>query len=382
MNKFYNYLSIAACAILAASATSCSDKEQTCLDLNSMPQKASVTGVLSYSEGVTLIDGKFHESIKPVAGQTVDIIVDNDDYKSGAKGETLIASVVTDENGRYSAEIPMPLTSSVNVIVRPHDFEGIHYSVEKENNKPVNKQSNVIYHAYQSSKNITGGSKGVLNIEYSDFSSLEQIEMFKGTAKLNIKVGKLIDRYTPAVTARYEDQTSEDYNKLFLASSPKRITCFDIMASADALITVTYSNNEVRTYNATSGSNGVMTLTIPVIDTPSQFTCEVEFLPVIADYRLYEQYSKEWSTQELDKWVSGYPYYYSNYNVPYNYDYKATTVKGYYSASRKTFPANLQVSTPLNFEAKVYYFTAYDGTYIGVNGTEWLEDIVKEESNQ
>ena len=122
MNKFYNYLSIAACAILAASATSCSDKEQTCLDLNSMPQKASVTGVLSYSEGVTLIDGKFHESIKPVAGQTVDIIVDNDDYKSGAKGETLIASVVTDENGRYSAEIPMPLTSSVNVIVRPHDF--------------------------------------------------------------------------------------------------------------------------------------------------------------------------------------------------------------------------------------------------------------------
>ena len=48
MNKFYNYLSIAACAILAASATSCSDKEQTCLDLNSMPQKASVTGVLSY----------------------------------------------------------------------------------------------------------------------------------------------------------------------------------------------------------------------------------------------------------------------------------------------------------------------------------------------
>ena len=161
MRKIFILSAVAASAVMTI--VSCS-KEQSEINPESIPGKATITGTLSYSLGQSYSSSAgFSEEIVPAAGVTVFVDVDNSGFKDGATGYTTYETV-TDETGNYSVTVPAT-SQGVDVNIRANDFVAEASVVEgQKNGSPVFKTGDAIYHLeeYQ----YTGVKPGNV-VEYS-----------------------------------------------------------------------------------------------------------------------------------------------------------------------------------------------------------------------
>ena len=103
--------------IIAAVMTSC-QKEQSELTLESLPDKAVITGTVEYVAGdYEQTDGSIISNYQlPLAGQTVMVTIPTSSYAQNADGSQYFEAV-TDESGNYRIEIPVSSQTLDNVSV-------------------------------------------------------------------------------------------------------------------------------------------------------------------------------------------------------------------------------------------------------------------------
>lgn len=107
--------------LLVATMFSCS-KEQSSLDVSSIPTKAIVMGKLCYDAGMSYANSTYVQLIKPVVNQKVTVMVSNEDLSpdGSAEGYTIFETY-TNESGDYSIQVPVT-TQGTEVIVKPSSF--------------------------------------------------------------------------------------------------------------------------------------------------------------------------------------------------------------------------------------------------------------------
>lgn len=111
--------------IIAAVMTSC-QKEQSELTLESLPDKAVITGIVKYEVGdyQAETDGAIISNYQlPISGQTVMVTIPTANYVDKTDGNKTDGNqyfeAVTDDDGNYRIEIPIstnPLTASIKVV--------------------------------------------------------------------------------------------------------------------------------------------------------------------------------------------------------------------------------------------------------------------------
>ena len=106
--------------IIAAVMTSC-QKEQSELTLESLPDKAVITGTVKYEVGdyQAETDGAIISNYQlPISGQTVMVTIPTANYADNTDGNQYFEAV-TDDDGNYRIEIPIStkaLTASIKVV--------------------------------------------------------------------------------------------------------------------------------------------------------------------------------------------------------------------------------------------------------------------------
>lgn len=373
MKILHRTKALAACALTAALAIGCTE-EQSSLEISDMPGKATIQGLVTYSEGTILENGKFKELMKPAAGKQVDILLNNADYQSTASGKTLYKTIKTDANGRFSLAVPVPVDGNVTATVRPHAFEGEFNTVERINNEIKAVKDTVYFYTTGQTLTLSSGAIKTAECEYDQYDSRDQVTTFNQYVTFGGVVGKQMEKYYAAVSTTIKEEGANK-GKLDLVSAPRRVTYYDKMANADLLVNVTYYSL-TRTYNCTTNANGEFSLSVPVNELPCTLTCKIEAMPVVSDYTFYEEVEKEWSETELAKWASYY-----QYRFPYTTDYKSKTVKGYYASSTVNSTFSYKVDQPQTDKFKMMRFVPTDGTEVSLNGALWLDELLEQEKN-
>lgn len=371
MKILHGTKALAACTLLAALAIGCTE-EQSSLEISDMPGKATIQGLVAYSEGTILENGKFQELVKPAAGKQVDILLSNADYQSTASGKTLYKTIKTDANGRFALQVPVPVSGNVTATIRPHDFEGEFNTVKRINNEIKAVKDTVYFHATEKTLPLSSGTIQTAPCTYDQYESRDQVDTYGQHVTFGGLIGKQMEKYYAAVSTTIKEEGTNK-GKLDLVSAPRRVTYYDKMANADLLVSVTYGNLS-RTYNCTTNTNGEFSLSVPVSELPCTLSYTIEAMPVVSDYTFYEEVEKAWSETELAKWASYY-----QYTFPYTTDYKSKTVKGYYESSQITNQLTFKVDQPQSGKIKMMRFVPTDGTEVSLNGTLWLEELLEQE---
>lgn len=302
-------------ALAAAIMTGCSE-EQTAFNIDNVPGKATIQGTIVYNEGTTVENGRFAYDYRPAAGLPVTVIVRNYGYSASLSGESVFETV-TDENGKYSIEIPAPL-SDATATVRTAEFQGVHRSVIRKNNQLVTEATNVVY---GTEDNVSFHSQGIV---YCDLVCTER-------SAEDIPSG-----YTEY--AALSGKVGQNYQLL----DPTQLTdCFTWAANADALMTITYQDGSEFTYNVTTDATGNFTLQVPVKEFPTTLHYSIEVLP----------YEGTFTTYAYD------------YDLA---DYVSHTLRGYYTqytgaagtADYVTYPV---ATAAKSFEVQAMIFEAAEG---------------------
>lgn len=302
-------------AITAAMVSSCSE-EQTSFNIDNVPGKATIQGTVVYNEGTSVENGRFVYDYRPAANLPVIVIVDNNDYSDNLTGETVFETV-TDENGKYTIEIPAPLHNGI-ASVRTAEFQGVHNTVIRKNNQLITEETNVVYGV---EKNVSIHCQGIV---YCDMVCTERSaeDIPTGYVEYAALCGKVGQNY-----------------QLLQPTQP--IDCFTWAANADALMTISYEDGSQFTYNVTTDATGNFTLQVPVKEFPATFHYSIEVLPYEGIFTTYA-YSNDLA------------------------DYVSHTLKGYYTQYTGAAGTDGYVSYPVatatkSFEVQAMIFEAAEG---------------------
>ena len=253
MRKIFILLAVAVSAVMCfASCT----KEQSEINPDSIPGKATITGTFFYSSGQSYSPASgFSEEIVPAAGVNVYVDVDNSGFKEGAEGYTTYETV-TDETGTYSVTIPAT-ASGVSISVRADDFVAEATVVDgQENGSPVFRTGEAIYRLDGYDKD---GIKPGKIVEYSamfDYEFFTEPVSFAYSGDVNFRVG-------------FNAFSSSD--QAIFAYADERV---------DLIVKAKYSGegySMTRTYGVTA-IGGEATLTIPLVEETCQLSMTVEAL--------------------------------------------------------------------------------------------------------
>ena len=108
-----NFISMLAVALGAAALFTSCEKEQSVFSPESLPGSCTVTGVITYNEGVALVGDQYvtnHEV--PAAGQVVMLTIES--YEYGANGAAQILTDTLDAEGRYEFTLSAPISKDLN----------------------------------------------------------------------------------------------------------------------------------------------------------------------------------------------------------------------------------------------------------------------------
>lgn len=148
--------------IIAAVMTSC-QKEQSELTLESLPDKAVITGTVKYEVGdyQAEADGAIISNYQlPISGQTVMVTIPNANYtdKTATAGYQYFEAV-TDDDGNYRIEIPIStkaLTASIKVVP-------FYATKTLMRNNAIVEIPNALYNTTEAGENTTSTSNIALN---------------------------------------------------------------------------------------------------------------------------------------------------------------------------------------------------------------------------
>lgn len=346
-------------------------KKQSSFDFDTMPCAGTVNGVLSYSEGCASNgNGTFSELTKPAANITVDIYVESSNYKGTSNGYTLYSSVQTDEQGKFSIDIPLPVNSTVSVKVSPHGFNGDFHTIEIANNQVQEITKRVWFWADYEIIDLNPNQVQLVEIEYNPQAIDADVSKYDHYAAIQFKIGMKVEKYIPVATKL------DNYNKKVCQTAPNRQTYWKGAPKVNVALIVTDVKDGYRRMNIFSqtDADGVCSLNIPVREFPCQLTVsDIEVMPFDFSYKYYKEYIKNWDPTEISKyWSSSY----SSTNPPYKYDYEPTTIEGYFShtgsVSSYSHSFSVENESWTLSPMKALTFTPYDSSiYIQSRGDEW-----------
>lgn len=323
---------------VVALMTGCSDN-QTSFDVEDVPGKALVQGTIVYNQGATLQDNKFVYEYKPAANLEVIITVDNSSYDSNLKGETVFTTT-TDENGKYSIEIPAP-ANECTVDIRTAQFLGTHSTVQRVNNKIEAVEKNVVYWA-KGHANVISKGYYYADLECVTFDTETEFSNYTETATLSGVIGRNAEFYI-APERRYNED-----NELIGIQSASVRNCYVPAPNADLMIQVTYEGKE-RTYNATTDSKGEFSINVPVKEFPASFSYTVEIMPQTnATYEHYVAVDKTVEYNERE-------FTYTDYEVVKMNGWYAQYISGNNNSGVASYPV---ASVTQSFELKALIFRA------------------------
>ncbi len=354
--KLTHFAASAALSLLVF--TSCSE-DQSSFDIQDVPGRCLIEGVIKYNEGTTVENGHFAHSYKPAANLEVTVTVDNSNY-GDLRGESVFTTV-TDSEGKYSIEIPAP-RNTVDATITTADFRGTRTYITDENNKIVTKTQDVIFRG-MSSAYIHSEGIVYANFECTSCSVNSTITGLNELAKIEGSVGRGIEYVVPA-----EPIYNDSYNLIGYRDA-RRSYVFD-KCRADLIVRVNYQN-EIYTYNVTSGNDGSWTLQVPVKEFPADFTYEVMAMPYDSEYTHY--------VEEEGK----YDYYGSERTYT---TYAGHTIKGFYNRKwTPTYQASFPVANQVcKSESKLLVFEPFNGvetfgysSSVYTTSLKWLSELIE-----
>lgn len=321
-----------AVAVGAMAVMSSCSENQSSFDIEQVPGRSTIEGTIVFNQGATLQDGKFVYNYQPAANLPVNVIVDNTAYDNGLSGKTVF-NTVTDENGKYTIEIPAPVNQT-NVTIRTAQFTGKHTTVERVNNKIETVERNAVYWANGSTYIVAEGHS-FANLECTIADEDSEFKNFSQTATLKGMIGRNAEYYNAPEKFYNDDKELTDI------SSANIDNCFVPAPNADMMVTVTYDNKKY-VYNATTDAAGNFTLNVPVLQFPANFSYSIEIMPQMdVTYTHYVPVTKTITVnrygyeQEIEYW-----------------DYEPVKMNGWYSqysnASNTTGSLNYDVASFVN----------------------------------
>lgn len=340
--KITNYAMTVAMGLLML--TSCSEDQST-FDIQKVPGRCVIEGVVKFNEGTTLQDGHFSYTYKPAADLDITIVVNNSEYGNLEGYSTF--TTTTDAEGKYSIELPAPLRNA-SVEILTADFRGVRTVITQENNQIVSKKEDVIF---RGKANATIHSEGIVyaNVLCTSCNVNTSIEGLSQLATIKGKIGQGVE-YKVAPEKKYI--LNENEEKEFVGYSNARLSYVFDGAKADLIVNVNY-NGENFTYNVTSDSNGEWTLDVPVEMFPASFSYSLTAMPYDANYTHYVPVEKTYTlnSDEEDAPLRTYV------------DYEARSIKGFYSQEfNASFNANFPVSAQVcSSKAKIMVFKGLEG---------------------
>lgn len=272
-----NAMLLAACAVLF---TAC-EKEQTSFEVGDIPGRATVVGLLTYSQGQGFENGKYIELYKNAAGVTVQVEVNNSDYKTNSTGKT-VYSTTTGEDGKFSISFPAT-TNGVETTIRVLDKAGKFTILDQVNNgAPVFKELDGFYKL--STPTTTVLKPGDIEVfdNVLEFESRGEYQEFKEHSVFEVVVGNCV------------------------FSGMDRV--FDFAYGTNVYLNVVYGTNEnsiERTFAATTDRNGSAKFDLPFPKLP--YT--VKSINITADRTWEDRYNYD------GQYYSGY------YQLDYSEDY-------------------------------------------------------------
>ena len=218
----HDYLLSAMIAMSSCMAFIGCNPEQSELSLDSITEKATVSGTFVYDAGVNMSDTVYTVSnYAPAAGHTVYLEIpyseywDNDGNSSssssssgsgtstsqGNKGNK-IYETVTNEAGEWSFEVPT-VSEGIQATVRIQDFRRLRSEYVKMNGTTPEFKTSLYEYACDTTVSLRPGSVKILNIdlkgkEVSDFEGFNQRITLKGTLLQAYESGYRQGAYKPA----------------------------------------------------------------------------------------------------------------------------------------------------------------------------------------
>lgn len=318
-----NAMLLAACAVLFSAC----EKEQTSFEVGDIPGRATVVGLLTYSQGQGFEDGKYVELYKNAAGVTVQVEVNNSDYKAGSNGKT-VYSATTGEDGKFSISFPAT-TNGVEATIRVLDKAGKFSILDEVNNgEPVFKELDGFYKlTTPTTKNLKPGDIEVFD-NVLQFESRSEYQEFKEHSVYEVVVGNCVFSGTERV--------------------------FEFANGTNVYLHVTYDDNEnniTRTFAATTDRNGSAKFSLPFPTLP--YT--VKSIIITADRTWEDRYNYDGN------------YYTGYYQLNYDTEYPYSTSKEY--VTFKEFE-QMYLTTRVRME---FNPTGYNPELNGQLNAEWWD---------
>ena len=231
-----DYLLSAMIAMSSCMAFIGCNPEQSELSLDSITEKATVSGTFVYDAGVNMSDTVYTVSnYAPAAGHTVYLEIpyseywDNDGNSSssssgsgtstsqGNKGNK-VYETVTNDAGEWSFEVPT-VSEGIQATVRIQDFRRLRSEYVKMNGTTPEFKTSLYEYACDTTVSLRPGSVKILNIdlkgtEVSDFEGFNQRITLKGTLLQAYESGYRQGAYKPAADmavnfeVSYKDMTT------------------------------------------------------------------------------------------------------------------------------------------------------------------------------
>lgn len=240
-------LKISALLMAVAIAFSSCTKEQSSMNIEDIPYKATLKGCLVYDMGQSYSNGKYVQMIKPASGVKVTVRVENSqlDPRGLAQGYTVYADT-TDANGQYEVEVPST-SNGVTVKVKPETFTGTYSEVESiSNGTPVMKQSEVYYEVTEKTVTIVPGDLAVCDAVYTSKNRSAFDQSYDYNLSLQVITGQ------------------NNYEKKYDKEAGKYVAKRDYVPAKNVDITIDVEyESEVKTFMATSNNDGIATFFIP-----------------------------------------------------------------------------------------------------------------------
>ena len=297
-------------AILSVAVMFSCSKEQSSLDIYSIPTKATIKGTLCYDAGIDYVNGEYVQLIKPASGVKVVLSVSNSDLSpdGNAKGCTYFETI-SDGNGNYAFVIPV--LENTDVTIKPCSFERDYISFDGvgEDGPEMKSETKLYTYTYKTSSSSSSSSKSQ-TVSPNDLIVEDFIYNYEG-GNLNP------DKDKCDYIAEFEIYVWEPYYEKVGTIDFKSVAMkFEEVAGKNVIIT--YGGKK---YGAKSDSDGCAKFYIPVDDkawtiAPSIITVEgyvyedFEYHKVESEYGQYGEWIQEFKTYIMNGTME-----YSQYNT-------------------------------------------------------------------
>lgn len=273
LKKFAVFAAFAAAMTVAG----CSDQDQSSLSIEDFQGRAKISGTVSYNEGQAYNNGKYTELNKVAANTPVYIRISNSSLlpNGNASGYTTLETV-TDANGKYEIEVPLP-DQGARIYLHAPSFTGTRTLLKSwENGSPVFEKQEVVFEMASTSLSVVPNDIVFENLKYGFVEQENEVALVT-EVPFAVKVGLGVFQNSGTPVLSYKSGTSVVI----------RVRYDEISEGGSVMY---------RNYGATTDYNGEAKFNIPAPRKDwSDVRIEIKALPFHVSTFEYSTYSSQYT---------------------------------------------------------------------------------------